>query len=82
MSAPGALGLNPPRLVLPQATVHEHVVVHRPLRTVLRFLGCSIDQVCDDPIVKNQVRGYYRLYRQVHRSMEIPELERWWNGAI
>jgi len=59
---------------------NEYVQVQRPLRRVLAFLGHSIDAVCNDPIVKNEVRGYYKLHLMVQRSMEITELERWWNG--
>jgi hypothetical protein len=31
-------------------------------------------------IAKNQVRGFYKLYRQVERQGEITDLERQWNG--
>lgn len=58
----------------------EHVTSQRPLRRVLDFVGHSIDEVCNDPIVKNKVFGYYKLHRQIERSIEITELERWWNG--
>jgi hypothetical protein len=54
-------------------------VVQRPLNRVLAFLGRSIDDVVNDPIVKNQVYGYYKLHRQVWRAGEVRELERQWN---
>jgi len=54
-------------------------VVRRPLNRVLAFLGRSIDDVVNDPIVKNQVYGYYKLHRQVTRAGEVRELERQWN---
>ena len=54
-------------------------VVQRPLNKVLAFLGRSIDDVVNDPIVKNQVYGYYKLHRQVQRAGEVRELERQWN---
>ena len=54
-------------------------VIRRPLNRVLAFIGRSIDDVVNDPIVKNQVYGYYKLHRQVERASEIRELERQWN---
>jgi hypothetical protein len=54
-------------------------VVQRPLNRVLAFLGRGIDDVVNDPIVKNQVYGYYKLHRQVTRAGEVRELERQWN---
>jgi hypothetical protein len=54
-------------------------VVRRPLNRVLAFLGRGIDDVVNDPIVKNQVYGYYKLHRQVGRAGEVRELERQWN---
>jgi hypothetical protein len=54
-------------------------VVRRPLNRVLAFLGRSIDDVVNDPIVKNQVYGYYKLHRRVERAGEVRELERQWN---
>jgi hypothetical protein len=54
-------------------------VVQRPLNRVLAFLGRGIDDVVNDPIVKNQVYGFYKLHRQVQRAGEVRELERQWN---
>ena len=58
----------------------EYVQIQQPLRRVLAFTGRSIDDVVDDPIVRNEVRHYFRLYRQVERGCEVVDLERWWNG--
>ena len=68
-------------MVRPGADRDEYVMVRRPLRRVMAFLGCSIDQVCDDPMVKNQVLGYFKLYKEVDRRMEMRDLERQWNPA-
>jgi hypothetical protein len=57
----------------------EHVVVQRPLRRVLAFTGRSIDDVVNNPIVKREVLGYYKLQKQIHRSAEVRDLERQWN---
>lgn len=46
---------------------------------MLAFIGRTIDDVVNDPIVKNQVYGYYKVHRQVERFAEIRELERQWN---
>jgi len=81
MSLFNSLGIGALRLVRAGTDRHEHVMVHRPLRRVMAFLGCSIDQVCDDPIVKNQVFGYFKLYKEINRRGEIRELERQWNPA-
>jgi hypothetical protein len=54
-------------------------VVRRPLKRVLAFTGRSIDDVVNDPMVKNQVYGYYKLHRQIERAAEVRDLERQWN---
>ena len=54
-------------------------VVQRPLNRVLSFTGRTIDDVVNDPMVKNQVYGYYKLYRQIERAAEVRDLERQWN---
>jgi hypothetical protein len=50
------------------------------LHRVLAFTRRSIDDVINDPIARNEVLGYYKLHKQVERSMEITELERQWNA--
>ena len=57
----------------------EHVIVQRPLQRVLAFTRRSIDDVINDPIARNEVRGYYKLYRWVQRGSEVSELERQWD---
>ena len=79
MSLFNSLGIGVPRLEQPAGVRSELTMVHRPLRRVMAFLGCSIDQLCNDPIVKNQVFGYFKLYKEINRRGEIRELERQWN---
>ena len=80
MSSPDPLGLSSTRIWQKQGgTSIEHVVVNRPLRRVLAFLGHSIDEVCNDPAVKRKVYGFFRLSKQIDRSAEISDLERQWN---
>ena len=81
MSLFNSLGIGTPRLSQPAPDRYELTTVHRPLRRVMAFLGCSIDQLCNDPIVKNQVFGYFKLYKQINRRTEIRDLERQWNPA-
>ena len=80
MSAMDSLGFGIPRLRLRDGTEVERIIVQRPLQRVLAFLGRSIHDVVNDPIVKNQVYGFYKLHRQVQRTCEVVDLERWWNG--
>ena len=60
-------------------TPTEHVTGRRPLSRVLAFRGRSIDDVVNDPIVKNEIFGYWKLYRAIQRYDEVAELERQWN---
>ena len=64
--------LNPPEPLVRYAS-------RRPLHHILASTGRSIDDVVNDPIARNAVRGYYKLYRQVERAREVRELERQWN---
>ena len=57
----------------------EHIVVQRPLRRVLAAIGRTIDDVVNDPMVKREVLGFYKLHKWVDRQMEVTELERQWN---
>ena len=68
-----------PRLT-PESTGISYVLPQQTLRRVMAFVGRSIDDVVNDPIAKNQVRGYFKLAKQIERSGEVTELERQWNG--
>ena len=57
----------------------ENVLTLRPLDRILSFTRRSIDDVVNDPIVRNEVLGYFKLYRWVQRESEIHDLERQWN---
>jgi len=58
-----------------------HVQVQRPLGRALAFTGRTIDDVVNDPIVKREVLGFYKLHKWVERESEISDLERQWNHA-
>ncbi len=58
-----------------------HVIVQQPLRRVMAAIGLSIDDVVNDPVCRNLVFGYYKLYKNVKRTCETVDLERWWNGV-
>lgn len=79
MGISDALGISRERLEYWAPAPMEFVMVQRPLRRVLAFAGHSIDEVCTNPIVKRKVFCYYKLYKQVNRSIEVTELERQWN---
>jgi hypothetical protein len=75
-----SLGLGIRRVLRREDEKIEQVLAQRPLHRVLAFTGRSIDDVVNSPIAKNQVRGFYKLYRQVERQAEITDLERQWNS--
>lgn len=79
MSQFGLLGIRGrfPRERLPEGT--EYVVGQHPLRRVLAFRGVSIDDVVNNPFVKNEVIGYFKLQKHIARVSESRELERQWN---
>lgn len=59
----------------------EFLLVYRPLQRILAFTRRSIDDVVNDPIAKREVLGYYKLSRQIARSIETGELERQWSSV-
>jgi len=79
MSVGNTLGFGIPRLTIRDDAVIEQVIVRRPLQRVMAFLGYSIHDVCNDPIARNKVYGFFKLHKQIERSSEINELERAWN---
>lgn len=62
-----------------QAALEQRVIQTR-LSRVLAFTGLTIDDVVNNPIAKNQVRGYFKLSKQIVRRSEIVELEKQWNA--
>jgi hypothetical protein len=75
-----SLGFGVRRVLRREDEKIEQVLTQRPLHRVLAFTGNTIDDVINSPVVKNQVKGFYRLYRQIERQSEITDLERQWNG--
>ncbi|MBC8105924.1 MAG: hypothetical protein H7Z14_04990 [Anaerolineae bacterium] len=78
MSEP--LGFQSRKVEGPQRDKIEHVIVQRPLQRVLAFTRRTIDDVINDPIARNEVRGYFKLYKLVQRGSEVVELEKQWNS--
>lgn len=68
------------KIEAPQGDKIEHVIVQRPLQRVLAFTRRTIDDVINDPIARNEVRGYFKLYKFVQRGSEVVELEQQWNS--
>lgn len=57
-----------------------YVMRQRALHRVLNFTGRTIDDIVNNPIVKNQILGYYKLHKIIDRRSEIRDLERQWNS--
>lgn len=56
------------------------IVTQRPLQKLLAFRHRSIDDVVNSPLVKNEIRAYWKMHKQIYRQIEIGELERQWNA--
>jgi hypothetical protein len=80
MSNLNALGIGVRRVLRREENHIEQVLTQRPLQRVLAFTRRSIDDVVNSPIAKNQVIGFYKLYRQIERQGETTDLERQWNA--
>jgi hypothetical protein len=78
---PDPLGFQSPERLTQSDTGIEFLLRQRTLHRVLAFIGRSIDDVVNDPIAKNQVRGYFKLSKQIERAGEVTELERQWNNV-
>ncbi len=81
MSDNSLLGLGAALPDKPAGDFVEYVMIQRPLQRVLAFTRHSIDEVINDPIARNEVVGYFKLYRWVQRECEITDLERQWNSV-
>jgi hypothetical protein len=51
-------------------TRYQFEVVRTALRRIMEFTGHSIDDIINDPIAGNEVRGYYKAYRYVERRCD------------
>ena len=71
VSAEAIAAVTPPPL--------RRLVMERRLNRVLAFTRLTIDDVVNNPIAKNMVRGYWKLSIQVDRQSELTELEQQWN---
>ena len=74
-----ALGLGARRQLLRHESGTEQVMLQRPLHRLLAFRGRSIDDIVNNPIVKNEMLGYWKVFKQIERRSEMLELERQWN---
>lgn len=57
------------------------VLRQRALSRILSFTGRTIDDVVNNPIVKNEILGYYKLHQFVQRRCEVLDLEGQWNSV-
>ena len=81
MSSLDSLGLNSPQYDRPDNDRVEYIVRLHALNRVLAFTGRSIHDVVNNPIVKNEVLGWYKLHKWIHRGIEVSDLERQWNSV-
>jgi len=79
MSNIRGIGLSSIRRVHRDQAGVEQIVTQNPLRRVLAFRGRSIDEVVNDPIVKSEIVGYFKLQKHIERVYEAVDLERQWN---
>jgi len=75
-----SLGFSRPRVNLANPDRTEYVMIQRPLRQLLSFTRRSIDDVVNCPVAKREILGYYKLQKQIDRTCETVDLERWWSG--
>jgi hypothetical protein len=81
MNAPRGLGLFSSSRVVPAEPKVSYVLRQRALNRILNFTGRTIHDVVNDPIVKNQVLGYYKLHKFIDRRSGVLDLERQWNSV-
>jgi hypothetical protein len=79
MSSINALGLVARRRGSQQSSSTEYVMVQKPLRRLLAFRGRSIHDVVNDPLVKNEVLVYWKVFKLIERRSETLALEQQWN---
>lgn len=79
MSQFDALGFTSRRHELPGRPSTEYVQPQRLLRRVMAFRRRSIDDIVNDPIVKNDILGYWKVLKQIERRTQVLELEKQWN---
>ena len=81
MSAPRGLGLFSSWRIVPQEPNVTYVLRQPALNRILNFTGRTIHDVVNDPIVKNEILGYYKLHKFIDRRSEMIDLERQWNAV-
>lgn len=79
MSSFDSLGIGGLQRAARKEPRQEFVLAHRPLSRVLAFRNRSIDDVVNSQFVKNEILGYWKVYRQIERRCEVLDLEQQWN---
>lgn len=65
------------------SSYYQRQVAQLALHRVLEFTGLTLNDVVNDPIARNQVRGYYKLCRFVeNRCDEIGTTHRRDQGRV
>jgi hypothetical protein len=81
MSEVKGLGIGRPAPLARGLENAEQIVPQHALRRILAFRLRSIDDVVNDPIVKREIFGYFKLQLQIARACETVELEQQWNSG-
>jgi hypothetical protein len=79
MNQISGLGISVLRPTLRDEPRNEYVLTQRPLARVLAFRNRDINDLVNSQFVKNEILGYWKVYRQIQRRSEVIELEGQWN---
>jgi hypothetical protein len=81
MSQFGFLGIGPRRALQEEQPRAAHLLARLPLQRILAFRGRTIDDVVNNPVVKNEILAFWKLHKQLESMTEILELEQQWNNV-
>jgi hypothetical protein len=82
MSNLNSLGIGRPAPLFRGPQNAEQIVPEHALRRILAFRRHCIDDIVNDPMVKREVFGYFKLQLQIARTCESLELEQQWNSVV
>jgi hypothetical protein len=81
MSQFGSLGIGPQRRLHQDQPQAAYLLARLPLQRILAFRARSIDDVVNNPLVKNEILGFWKLHKQLEAMTEALELEQQWNSV-
>lgn len=80
MSQINALGFGSVGQPVPDGPKTTYLMRLSALRRVFALRKRTIDDVVNNPIVKNEILGYWKVLKTIDRHEEIRDLERQWNS--